>query len=145
MEDSSHRTHGRRQLEQLGQSPIGRFHSRSEEERNKQQFSKRIGFKRRLTIHTEDLSAYHAVSATSPSYDVFSLPCVSLQAITHMMSSKDPATTIDPVMTSSLVVYSILFMRWAIAVTPANYPLLVCHICNEIAQLAQLGRWANAT
>jgi hypothetical protein len=62
-----------------------------------------------------------------------------------MLSSKDPATTIDPMMTSSLAVYSLLFMRWAIAVTPANYPLLVCHVSNEAVQLVQLGRWANAT
>jgi hypothetical protein len=89
-----------------------------------------------------------------------------------MMSTKDPATTIDPVMTgcqpsagdshllprdrgigvltvclcclavSALAVYSLLFMRWAIAISPPNYPLLVCHIANETAQLVQLGRYA---
>ena len=33
-------------------------------------------------------------------------------------------------------------MRWAIAISPPNYPLLVCHIANEAAQLTQLGRYA---
>jgi hypothetical protein len=35
-------------------------------------------------------------------------------------------------------------MRWALAVTPANYPLLICHVSNEIVQVIQLGRWATA-
>ena len=103
------------------------------------------------------------------------------------MSNKDPATTIDPAMTSgqrggtanggadalctvaspsslslthsyctavlcclclypsALAVYSVLFMRWALAVTPANYPLFMCHVANEAVQLAQLGRYLNAT
>ncbi len=45
----------------------------------------------------------------------------------------------------ALAVYSLLFMRWALAVTPANYPLLVCHVSNEVVQLVQLGRYAAAT
>ena len=46
---------------------------------------------------------------------------------------------------SALAVYSLLFMRWAIAISPANYPLLVCHIANEGVQLTQLGRYAMAS
>ena len=46
---------------------------------------------------------------------------------------------------SALAVYSLLFMRWAIAISPPNYPLLVCHIANEAAQLTQLGRYAMAS
>jgi len=109
-----------------------------------------------------------------------------------MLSDKDPATTIDPVMTScqwrmhmksaqqqrilaaasshcsfysmeccvtdsacvcvslcatlsaALAVYSLLFARWSLAVSPANYPLLLCHISNEVIQLVQLGRYASA-
>jgi len=64
-------------------------------------------------------------------------------AIANVLSGKD-ASTIDPVMTSSLAVYSLFFMRWALAISPANYPLLICHISNEAVQLFQLGRWANA-
>jgi hypothetical protein len=45
---------------------------------------------------------------------------------------------------AALVFYSFLFMRWSLAITPANYPLLVCHASNEVVQLVQLGRWANA-
>lgn len=112
---------------------------------------------------------------------------IPLAGITHMLNAKDPATTIDPVMTSgqtasstaekaatamaaagrtrsvratmltslcacrcvcfaalALAVYSVFFMRWALAITPANYPLLVCHVSNEVVQLAQLGRYVNA-
>jgi len=69
---------------------------------------------------------------------------IPLAAISHMLSSKDPGSTIDPIMTTSLAIYSLLFMRWAIAISPANYPLMVCHIANEAAQLTQLGRWAMA-
>jgi len=69
---------------------------------------------------------------------------IPLAGITHMMSTKDPATTIDPVMTSALAVYSVFFMRWALAVSPANYPLLLCHISNEVVQLVQLARYATA-
>jgi len=35
-------------------------------------------------------------------------------------------------------------MRWALAISPTNYPLFVCHLCNEIVQLYQLGRCINA-
>jgi len=69
---------------------------------------------------------------------------IPLAGITHMMSTKDPATTIDPIMTTSLAVYSLLFMRWSIAISPANYPLLMCHIANEIVQATQLVRYAMA-
>jgi len=40
-------------------------------------------------------------------------------------------------MTSALVVYSGVFMRYSLAVTPANYLLFGCHFVNECAQLAQ--------
>jgi len=36
-------------------------------------------------------------------------------------------------------------MRWALAVSPANYPLLLCHVANEAVQLTQLGRYFAAT
>lgn len=49
-----------------------------------------------------------------------------------------------PRVCSALAIYSLFFMRWALAVTPANYPLLFCHICNEGVQIGQLGRWATA-
>lgn len=46
-------------------------------------------------------------------------------------------------MTGSLIVYSIVFMRYATAVTPWNPLLFACHAVNEVAQLAQGGRWVN--
>ena len=43
-------------------------------------------------------------------------------------------------MTSSLCIYSLLFMRFAWKVQPRNYLLLSCHAFNELAQLNQLRR-----
>jgi len=60
-------------------------------------------------------------------------------AIAHIMSK--PPDTIDPKMTATLGIYSCFFMRWALAISPANYPLLVCHICNVVAQSTQLVRY----
>ena len=70
---------------------------------------------------------------------------IPLAAITHIVNRKDPATTIDPIMTSSLAIYSLLFMRWALAISPTNYPLFICHVANEAAQLTQLTRYAMAS
>lgn len=44
-------------------------------------------------------------------------------------------------MTGALCVYSATFMRYSLAVTPANYLLFACHFVNEGAQLTQGYRW----
>lgn len=49
---------------------------------------------------------------------------------------KDPDLISGP-MTLALVVYSGVFMKYALAVTPKNYLLFGCHVINETAQLAQ--------
>ena len=51
-----------------------------------------------------------------------------------------PADNIDPVMTSILALYSSVFMRWALAIAPANYPLAACHVTNFSAQTMLLGK-----
>lgn len=40
-------------------------------------------------------------------------------------------------MTAALCIYSATFMRYALAVTPPNYLLFLCHAVNEGAQLTQ--------
>ena len=40
-------------------------------------------------------------------------------------------------MTGALCIYSATFMRYALAVSPANYLLFMCHFVNEGAQLTQ--------
>jgi mitochondrial pyruvate carrier 1 len=40
-------------------------------------------------------------------------------------------------MTGALVIYSAVFMRYALAVTPKNYLLFACHFINEGSQLVQ--------
>lgn len=40
-------------------------------------------------------------------------------------------------MTGALVIYSLTFMRYALAVTPWNPLLFACHFVNEGAQLTQ--------
>lgn len=46
-------------------------------------------------------------------------------------------------MTGALVIYSATFMRYALAVTPKNYLLFLCHFVNEGAQLTQGYRYLN--
>ena len=43
-------------------------------------------------------------------------------------------------MTVALIVYSALFMRFAIVVQPQNLLLFGCHATNEVAQCYQLQR-----
>eukprot|EP01133_Synstelium_polycarpum_P013008 gene13008-15300_t len=61
--------------------------------------------------------------------------------ITALYNLNNDPSTIDPVMTTTLAAYSLVFMRWSIAIKPANYWLLGCHMANEVAQLTQLSRW----
>lgn len=53
---------------------------------------------------------------------------------------KDP-DLISGSMTGSLIVYSMVFMRYSMAVIPKNYLLFGCHAVNEVAQLGQGFRW----
>lgn len=46
-------------------------------------------------------------------------------------------------MTFALVIYSATFMRYSMAVTPANYLLFACHFINEGSQLTQAYRYLN--
>jgi hypothetical protein len=48
-------------------------------------------------------------------------------------------------MTFALCVYSATFMRYALAVTPKNYLLFLCHFVNEGAQLTQGYRYLQWT
>ena len=55
---------------------------------------------------------------------------------------KDPDFISGP-MTGSLIMYSLVFMRYSLAVTPKNYLLFGCHFVNELAQLGQGFRWTK--
>lgn len=46
-------------------------------------------------------------------------------------------------MTAALTVYSATFMRYSMAVSPANYLLFACHFINEGSQLTQGYRYIN--
>ncbi|KAA3678396.1 mitochondrial pyruvate carrier 1 [Paragonimus westermani] len=46
-------------------------------------------------------------------------------------------------MTTALIFYSALFMRFAIKVQPRNMLLFACHFTNEAAQLTQMGRFID--
>ena len=52
-----------------------------------------------------------------------------------------PASEIDVRMTSILSLYSLVFVRWAIAISPPNYLLCACHLTNSSAQLVTLGKY----
>ncbi|VWU51977.1 mitochondrial pyruvate carrier protein 1, putative [Hepatocystis sp. ex Piliocolobus tephrosceles] len=43
-------------------------------------------------------------------------------------------------MTATLIVYSLLFMRYSLAIKPKNYLLFSCHITNVFIQSCLLGR-----
>lgn len=53
-----------------------------------------------------------------------------------MDTQKDPQI-ISGGMTSALIIYSAIFMRYSVAVSPKNYLLFGCHFVNECAQLTQ--------
>lgn len=46
-------------------------------------------------------------------------------------------------MTAALTVYSMTFMRYALAVSPKNYLLFGCHVVNTCAQLTQGYRYLS--
>lgn len=46
-------------------------------------------------------------------------------------------------MTAALCIYSATFMRYSLAVTPANYLLFGCHFVNEVSQLTQGYRYLS--
>ncbi len=52
-------------------------------------------------------------------------------------------SSISGKMTFALCIYSGTFMRYALAVTPANYLLFMCHFVNEGAQLTQGYRYLS--
>jgi len=53
--------------------------------------------------------------------------------------NRDPERINLP-MTTVLALYSMLFMRWSVAVYPRNYPLFTCHTVNSVAQSVQVCR-----
>lgn len=63
--------------------------------------------------------------------------------VAAMLDLKKDADLISGPMTGSLIMYSLVFMRYSLAVSPQNYLLFGCHLVNEIAQLGQGFRWAN--
>jgi hypothetical protein len=56
-----------------------------------------------------------------------------------------PVDQINPAMTMTLMGYSCIFWRWAIAISPANYPLMLCHTANFTAQGLTLFKYAAST
>ncbi|KAL7270510.1 pyruvate transporter mpc1 [Rhizina undulata] len=68
----------------------------------------------------------------------FGIPIAAVMDIT----GKDPEI-ISGKMTTALIIYSAVFMRYSVAVTPKNYLLFGCHLVNECAQLAQGYRYLN--
>lgn len=64
----------------------------------------------------------------------------------HLVASKDVTniySSISGRMTGALTLYSGTFMRYALAVTPANYLLFGCHAINFSSQLVQGYRYLN--
>lgn len=62
---------------------------------------------------------------------------LSLAALKDMSK---PPELVSERMTAALMIYSLLFMRFALRVQPTNYLLFSCHLANECAQTYQLQR-----
>jgi hypothetical protein len=60
-----------------------------------------------------------------------------------VMTELTPSRSISGRMTGALTMYSGTFMRYAMAVTPANYLLFGCHAINFSSQLVQGYRYLN--
>lgn len=58
-----------------------------------------------------------------------------------MKDMTKPVEKVSPNMTIALMVYSLLFMRFAVRVQPRNWLLFACHGTNEVAQCYQLQRY----
>lgn len=67
---------------------------------------------------------------------------IQLASETGTFGWDDPDLISGP-MTGSLILYSLVFMRYSMAVTPQNYLLFGCHFVNELAQLSQGFRWVK--
>jgi hypothetical protein len=65
--------------------------------------------------------------------------------VAAVMDTRKSPDLISAPMTFALCVYSATFMRYALAVTPANYLLFACHFVNEGAQLTQGYRYLQWT
>ncbi|KAF2199999.1 UPF0041-domain-containing protein [Delitschia confertaspora ATCC 74209] len=65
---------------------------------------------------------------------------IPLAAVADM--SKDPEI-ISGRMTGALTIYSAVFMRYAMAVTPKNYLLFGCHFINCASQITQGYRYLS--
>lgn len=63
--------------------------------------------------------------------------------IAAVMDLKKDQELISGPMTGSLLIYSLVFMRYSLAVSPKNYLLFGCHFINELAQLGQGFRWVK--
>jgi len=61
--------------------------------------------------------------------------------IAAVMDTQKSPELISGTMTGALCIYSATFMRYSLAVTPANYLLFACHFVNEGSQLTQGYRW----
>ncbi|SCU93681.1 LANO_0E04522g1_1 [Lachancea nothofagi CBS 11611] len=55
---------------------------------------------------------------------------------------KDPEMISGP-MTGALIMYSAVFMKFALTVQPRNFLLFGCHVVNEFAQTGQAFRFVN--
>ncbi|KAI1649692.1 UPF0041-domain-containing protein [Daldinia loculata] len=57
--------------------------------------------------------------------------------VAAVMDAQKSPELISGQMTFALCIYSATFMRYALAVTPKNYLLFLCHFINEGSQLVQ--------
>ncbi|PQE19991.1 UPF0041 domain-containing protein [Rutstroemia sp. NJR-2017a BVV2] len=96
-------------------------------------------------MDTQKSPELYVVSLSSLS-SAIALRCIAFPFILPLLQSQNQETNppnhrISGKMTLALCIYSATFMRYALAVTPMNPLLFLCHFVNEGAQLTQGYRW----
>lgn len=99
----------------------------------------------KLTVATSQISGAPPPTLASPSPQSWTqaktLKCE--QQLTHTHQYELTGLSISGTMTTALIGYSAVFMRYAFAVTPRNYLLFGCHAINFSAQTYQGYRFVN--
>eukprot|EP00670_Eutreptiella_braarudii_P006361 CAMPEP_0174285606 /NCGR_PEP_ID=MMETSP0809-20121228/9001_1 /TAXON_ID=73025 ORGANISM="Eutreptiella gymnastica-like, Strain CCMP1594" /NCGR_SAMPLE_ID=MMETSP0809 /ASSEMBLY_ACC=CAM_ASM_000658 /LENGTH=89 /DNA_ID=CAMNT_0015381419 /DNA_START=24 /DNA_END=293 /DNA_ORIENTATION=+ len=64
--------------------------------------------------------------------------------IAAMGALRNDPKNVDVKMSAVLSTYSFFFIRWALAISPANYPLCACHFTNSSLQAIHTARGIRA-
>ena len=67
-----------------------------------------------------------------------------LLPVAAMGAFRNDPKDVDVKMSAVLSAYSFFFIRWALAISPPNYPLFACHFTNSSLQAVHTARGLRA-